>query len=210
MRDQAAYDGLDTPALTNLLLNPNQRPEVHRAALSALSRRRPQERTQRLLDVLKAVIDSPKRYDQQVMVATIDILATDPNARATEALIEMLPSVLNAYELRTGLADEFREYFYEALVTRRREDDIEVWRKKLPDLGSDSLVAMLYDPAAKALKSIDPLKLITKLPASQRNAALRKVFFRSLVSNPAFAFQAFQLMLNPNRPLPSNNSKKRS
>src|SRR4051812_20754501 len=101
MSDQAAYDGLDTPALTNLLLNPNQRRDVHRAALSALSRHHPRERTERLLSVLKAVIEAPTRYDQEVMMATIDILATDPDSKATEAMIEMIPSVLSSFERNT-------------------------------------------------------------------------------------------------------------
>src|SRR4051812_43972100 len=98
MRDQTSYDGLDTPGLVNLLLNPNARPDVHRSALSVLSRRHPRERTPRLLDVLKAVIDSPKRYDQQVMMSAIDILATDPDSTATEAMITMIPSLLNSFE----------------------------------------------------------------------------------------------------------------
>jgi hypothetical protein len=190
------YDSIDTPGLVNLLMNPNSRPEVHRAALSALSRRNPRERTPRLLDVLKVVIANPKPYDQQVMTSAIDILATDPDASATEAMIEMLPSLLEAFEKNTGLSSEFREYFFEALVTRRREDDLDVWRIELPKLNSDTLVSMLYDPAAKSLKSIDPFRLITKLPSQERSTALRNVFFRSLFSNPGFAFEVLSYLLN--------------
>src|SRR5689334_15786347 len=132
MRDQAAYDGLDSQTLSNLLTNPGQRPDIHRAALSALSRRQPIERTRRLLGVLEAVISQPNQYDQHVMTAAIDILATDPDPEATEAMLRMLPKVIRA-DRESGLTDEFREYFCEALITRRREDDMTVWRSTIPD-----------------------------------------------------------------------------
>ena len=83
MKEQASYDSLDSATLVNLLLNPAQRPEVHKASISALSRRPPRDRTQHLLRVLKAVIDEPKRYDLDVLMATIDVLVLicrDPKA----------------------------------------------------------------------------------------------------------------------------------
>jgi hypothetical protein len=130
------------------------------------------------------------------MMATIDVLATDPDSKATEALIEMMPAVLNAAEMDTGLSDEFREYFYQALITRRREDDLEVWREEVPRLKPDTLVAMLYDPAAVPLNSLDPVKLITRLPASQRNQALQKIFFRSVWNDFGLAFSALRMMFD--------------
>jgi hypothetical protein len=207
LKEQASYDSLDSATLVNLLLNPAQRPEVHKASISALSRRPPRDRTQHLLRVLKAVIDEPKRYDLDVMMATIDVLATDPDSKATEALIEMMPEVLNAGEKNTGLTDEFREYFYQALITRRREDDLEVWREEIPRLTPDTLVAMLYDPAAVPLNSLDPIKLITRLSASQRNQALRKIIFRSVWNDFGLAFSALRLMINPNGTLKPRSKK---
>lgn len=207
MKDQASYDALDSATLLNLILNPGQRPEVHKAAISALSRRPPRDRTQHLLRVLKAVILDPKRYDLDVMMATIDILATDPDARATEAMIEMVPAVLNAAEKNTGLTHEFREYFYQALITRRREDDIEVWREEIPRLKADTLVAMLYDPAAEPLNSLDPMQLIKRLPPAQRNQALQSIFFRSVWNDFGLAFSALRLMFSPNSTLKPRTKK---
>jgi hypothetical protein len=207
LNEQARYDGLDSATLVNLLVNPAQRPEVHKAAISALSRRPPRDRTQHLLRVLKVVIDDPKRYDLDVMMATIDVLATDPDSKATEALIEMMPAVLNAGEKNTGLTHEFREYFYQALITRRREDDLEVWREEVPRLKPDTLVAMLYDPAAVPLNSLDPIKLITRLPSSERNQALRKIFFRSVWNDLGLAFSALRMMVNPSRTLKAPSKK---
>jgi hypothetical protein len=210
MRDQASYDGLDSQTLSNLLLNPGQRPEIHRMALSALSRRAGYDRTKRLLDVLRAVIQTPDRYDQRVMTAAIDILATDPDPGATEAMLHMLPAVLqSASKGREGLSREFREYFYEVLVTRRREEDIEVWREELPKLDSDALAAMLFEPAGRPLQQLDPLRLIARLPKTKRREVLGAVFSRALFRKPSLAFQALELMLNPNR-VPPPSPKRRS
>ncbi len=203
MRDQASYDGLDSQTLSNLLLNPAQRPEVHRMALSALSRRPSYDRTKRLLEVLRNVIETPDRFDQQVMMATIDILATDPSAEATQAMLHMLPGVLlSASRGKAGLNQEFREYFYEALVTRRREEDVAIWREELPKLDSEALVAMLFDPAARPLNRLEPLRLITRLPPAKRQDALGRVFARALLRKPGLALLALRLMLNPSQALP--------
>jgi hypothetical protein len=195
VRDQATYDSLDNQTLSNLLLNPNQRPDVHRAALSAMSRRKPSERTHLLLDVLQNLVQNPDRYDQHVMLSLIDILATDPDADATEAMLGILPSVLKSARGGGGLTHEFREYFYEALVTRQRIDDIEVWREALPQFSAETLTEILFDPAAKPLESLEPLLLIGRLPKSNRGPALRSIFFRSLFRNPALAFQSLKMML---------------
>jgi hypothetical protein len=209
MRDQAAYDGLDTQTLANLLLNPGQRPDVHRSALSALSRRNANERTRRILDVLQTVVQNPDKYDQQVMMATIDILATDPDWRATEAMLGMLPHVLKSAESKKGLIPEFREYFCEALVTRQREDDLDVWRESLPKIGADTLMAMLFDPAASSLSSLEPMRLIARLPDAKRSATLRTIFFRTLFTKPSLAFEALTTMISPNRAPKKESRKKR-
>jgi len=205
VRDQATYDSLDNQTLSNLLLNPNQRPDVHRAALSAMSRRKPSERTHLLIDVLQNLVQNPDRHDQHVMLPLIDILATDPDAEATEAMLGILPSVLKSARGDGGLTHEFREYFYEALVTRQRIDDIEVWRDTLPQFSAETLTAILFDPAAKPLHSLEPLRLIDRLPKSSRGLALRSIFFRSLFRNPALALRSLNMMLQA-----SDSSKAKS
>ncbi|HEC21592.1 MAG TPA: hypothetical protein ENI95_01605 [Chloroflexi bacterium] len=174
-RDIHVYDSLDTPTLTNLLLNPAQHREIHRAALSALSRRSADQRCPRLVLILRNVISKPDRYDQEIMMAIVDILATDPDPKATIALFEVLPDMLEA-----GISDqegpkpkpEFREYFYKALMTRQRESDMDVWRVMLPQLSPRTLVAMLLDPAAEPLQPLEPLSLIDRLPEPKRTRAL--------------------------------------
>src|SRR5687767_10168481 len=92
--DRSNYDSLDTPTLTSLLLNADQAPEVHRGALSALARRSVYQRSATILTILRSVLTHPDRYDQDVMMSLIDILATDPNSEATAAMLEVLPEML--------------------------------------------------------------------------------------------------------------------
>jgi hypothetical protein len=175
-RGAQSYDLLDTPTLTNLLLNPNQHREIHRATLSAFSRRSAEHRCPRLVLILRNVIKNPTQYDQDVMMSVIDILATDPDPRATDAFLEALPDVLD-----TGMGGEptlkreFREYYYAALLTRQRPTDLEVWSAKLPALPARSLVAMLIDPAADSLQTLEPLTLIDRLREPDRTKALFSV-----------------------------------
>lgn len=176
MADQHPYDMLDISALTTLLLNPDRPPDVHRAVLSALSRRSPFDRSSSLLALLKSMVQNPGRYDQDVMISCIDILATDPTPQATAAMLEALPSVLSTgMDGTDALKPEFREYFYTALVTRQREGDLKVWAEALPDLDPKTLVAILVDPVAKPLEALEPLTLIGRLPEPQRTKALISV-----------------------------------
>jgi hypothetical protein len=174
MMDQnSTYDALDTPTLTNLLLNADQSSEVHRGALSALARRSAYQRSATITTILRSVMRYPERYDQEVMMALIDILATDPEADATVAMIEVLPEMLElGMDTKTALKPEFREYFYTALVTRQREDDLLVWGEMLPQLEAKALVAALVDPAAHPLDAIEPLTLMDRLSEPQRTKAL--------------------------------------
>jgi hypothetical protein len=175
-RGAQSYDLLDTPTLTNLLLNPNQHREIHRATLSAFSRRSAEQRCPRLVLVIRSIIHNPTLYDQDVMMSAIDILATDPESAATSAFLEALPDVLD-----TGMGGdetlkyEFREYYYTALMTRQRPADLEVWSEKLPALPARSLVAMMIDPAADSLQTLEPLTLIARLREPDRTKALFSV-----------------------------------
>jgi hypothetical protein len=175
-RGAQSYDLLDTPTLTNLLLNPNQHREIHRATLSAFSRRSAEQRCPRLVLIIRSVIHNPTQYDQEVMMSAIDILATDPDSQATDAFLEALPDVLD-----TGMGGdetlkyEFREYYYAALMTRQRPADLKVWNERLPALPARSLVAMLIDPAAESLQTLEPLVLIERLREPDRTKALFSV-----------------------------------
>jgi hypothetical protein len=175
-RGSQSYDLLDTPTLTNLLLNPNQHREIHRATLSALSRRSAEQRCPRLILIIRSIIHNPTKYDQDVMMSAIDILATDPDPQATGAFLEALPDVLDTgMGGEESLKTEFREYYYQALMTRQRPADLKVWSEKLPALPARSLVAMLIDPAAESLQTLEPLTLIERLREPDRTKALFSV-----------------------------------
>ncbi len=174
--NQSNYDALDVQALSSLLLNADMSPEVHRGALSALARRSPYQRSTLIIQILRSVMSHPDRYDQEVMMALIDILGSDPNADATAAMLEVLPDMLEqALDPKRALKPEFREYFYQTLVTRQREDDLSVWGEMLPNLEAKTLVAILVDPVARPLEALEPLTLIDRLREPSRTKALISV-----------------------------------
>ncbi len=176
MADQHPYDMLDIAALSALLLNSDRPPEVHRAALSALSHRSPYDRTSTLVALLNSMVSNPGRYNQDVMMSLIDILATDPTPQATAAMLDSLSTVLGTgMDGSDALKPEFREYFYTALVTRQREGDLRVWAEALPELDAKTLVAALVDPVAKPLEALEPVTLIDRLAEPQRTKALISV-----------------------------------
>ncbi len=176
MDQNTSYDSLDTPALTNLLLNPEQSSDVHQGALSALARRSVYQRSPTVMTILRSVITHADRYDQHLMMQLIDILATDPDSEATVAMLEVLPDMLEAgIDPHGFLKAEFREYFYTAMVTRQREDDLLVWGDMLPQLAAKTLVAALIDPAAGSLQAIEPLTLIDRMDEPSRTKALVSV-----------------------------------
>jgi hypothetical protein len=176
MADQSNLDSLETPALTTLLLNPDQPPEIHRGALSALARRSAFQRSSTVTTILRSVLTNPDRYDQDAMMALIDILATDPEAEATVAMIEVLPEMVAAGVTgKDEVRASFREYFYQCLVTRQRDADLAVWAEMLPELDTRTLVGSLIDPAAGSLEALEPLTLIDRLAEPQRSKALFSV-----------------------------------
>jgi hypothetical protein len=164
------YDKLDIHTLTNILLNPDNEAEVHLAALSALTRMDSLERTSRLIQVMENLVRYPDRYDQEVMEEVIDVLATDPDADATVAMIELLPGVLSlGVSGNDELNPEFREYYYSALLTRQRHEDLEVWAEMLPSFETKTLLATMLDPiAAPLVDAIDPLELIRRKEEPER------------------------------------------
>ncbi len=167
------YERMDINELTKVLLAAEHRPDVQRAALSALSRRDPLQRNSRLVLVMEHIIRYPDRYDQDVMTTVIDILATDPTPYATSAMLDMLPAIVKPLlEGGPALKPSFREYFYQALNTRRRKEDLAVWGEMLPRLDIGTLVGVLADPAARGLELLQPLKLLDQLSEPLRTRGL--------------------------------------
>ncbi len=180
-RDEAVLEKLDLHTLTNLLLNPRQRVEVQRRVLSIFAGLPPSVRTDHVARVLAAMIAAPAgAYHTDLMMSVIDLLATDPAPEATKAMLDVLPQVARSALQGVELAPDFRDYFYQALATRRRESDAPIWRERLPRLDADTLVALLLDPHAKAMHEVlDPFKLIDRLPAAPRRRALTTLILRA-------------------------------
>ncbi|GAB4481183.1 MAG: hypothetical protein Kow00124_28650 [Anaerolineae bacterium] len=170
----ASYDTMSLSELTNLLLYVDQDPEVVREVLSALSRRDRGERNPRLVAAIEHVLKFPDRYNQQALMGVIDILATDPHPDATVAMIDLLPEFAAALLDRGQTASpEFREYFFQALLTRQRDSDLEVWAEMLPTLDPKTLVSLIADPAACELAlELEPLTLIDRMAEPNRTKAL--------------------------------------
>ncbi len=167
------YERMDINELTRVLLAAEHRPDVQRAALSALSRREPLQRNSRLVLVMEHVVRFPDRYDQDLMTMVIDLLATDPTPYATSAMLDLLPGIVAPLlEGGTALKPAFREYFYQALNTRRRKEDLAVWGEVLPRLDIKTLVGVLADPASRSLELLQPLKLLDQLSEPLRTRGL--------------------------------------
>ncbi|GAB4481189.1 MAG: hypothetical protein Kow00124_28670 [Anaerolineae bacterium] len=180
-----------------MLLSRSYAPEVQRGALSGLRKVRPDIRRRRLIKVLHHYIQQPQGYDPDVMICAVDLLATDPSVEATAALLELLPSLAQSALRRRGISEDFRAYYYNALMTRRRAEDRASWRDYLLEFGWDTWVGLVLDPAAAPLEdSLHPLRQIDRLPRAQRGQALRAIIGRGLVRGaPQKVLQAVRLML---------------
>lgn len=168
-----SFRTLDAQTLTNLLTDPYQSPDIHRRACNALADVKPDERRNRLISVMQTMIAEAGKYDTDVMMSVVDLLGTDPHADATVALVQVLPDILTtAVEHPDALPAPFRQYFYSALMTRFREDDLAAWARLLPQLKAKTLVAALLDPVGAPLAAIEPLTLISRLDEPERTRAL--------------------------------------
>ncbi len=179
----SVYNTLDIDTLTNILLSSRNRPEMHKEALSAMARISPEERRSRLVQVVEKVIAQAGDFDQDIMSAAFDLLATDPAPEAAEAMLMLLPSFSKAAMQRSNpLTKDFREYYYMTLMTRRRDGDMEMWQKQLNQFSGKTFVGILMDSAAESLvKVIKPLHRIDKLPRAERNKTLRTLLMRGYV-----------------------------
>jgi len=172
---------LDSRALTTLMLNTELTPDNQREVIAAFSRLNPSDRGNSLVGVLRTMFSRMGQYSEDYMMSMIDLLATDPASTATAAMISLLPNIAEgAFAGREGISEEFREYYYEALVTRRRDGDREVWRRLTPKLDDETILMIIKDPAAEPLrKFVNPLKLIDRMPEPRRSRLLRAAVVRT-------------------------------
>nr|MBN1229814.1 hypothetical protein [Anaerolineae bacterium] len=184
------YDYLDIQTLTNLLSNPEKGADIHAAAFKAMCKLGPDGRRAGIVSVMRSIIKRPEKYETDLMMGVVEILATDPDPDATVAMLELLPEVLDsAMKYRDRLSPEFREYFYEALVTRSRDGDLDIWAEWLPKMTGKILVAALLDPVGKALEAIEPLVLLDRLAEPERTSA-----YMGLIAMKAATAQREELM----------------
>lgn len=191
------YHTLDVTTLTGVLLNPNQRPSVHREALSAMAKVSPEERRARVAQVIRNVIQFPTRYNQEVMAQAIDLLATDPAVQATETMLHLLPEIARSMLGKDPLSDSFRDYFYITLMTRKRPEDREIWQKQLAHLDGETLAALLLDPLAEPVSAVvRPLQRIENLDKQHRGRALKLLLMRGISAGlPEPVMSAVRLMI---------------
>ncbi|NDJ52477.1 MAG: hypothetical protein GYB68_05240 [Chloroflexi bacterium] len=171
--DRDHYDAIEIDTLMSVLLDPDAEPDTHQKSLASLARRHFLGRTSSLIKILSSVVKNTDKYDQDVMSHLIDIFATDPDPDATSGMIEMLPKVAESVlDPNTALDPEFREYYYQALATRQREEDLAVWAELLPEFKPKTLIAILIDPTAEPLMIIEPYTLLDRAPEPERTRSL--------------------------------------
>lgn len=175
------YSALPPANLIELLLKGRDQPEVRKLIIAELSTLTPRRRGPAVINALRLMTHKREFYSSEVMFSLVELLATDPTPEATQAMLDVLPAVaLEAQHRDTPLTAEFRRYFYEALATRRRETDRPVWQEHIPRLKGEMLVALLADPAGAPIRdALDPLKLIDRLPADARRAALTELIWQA-------------------------------
>lgn len=166
-------EGLDAETLTNLVTNPDQPPAIHRKAFDQLMQVNATERRRRLIVIMQSMVRYPAAYDEELKMATVELLGTDPHPDATVAMVEVLPDILSkAITSGDELSSDFRDYYYRALITRAREADLAAWSRLLPQLDARTLVATLIDPIASPLQELEPMTLIDRLGEPLRTQSL--------------------------------------
>lgn len=168
------YQKLDVTTLLNILLDNPTKPSVQRDALDQLRTLPPETRRESLIGALSTMVHHRVGYDVGVLTSIIDLLATDPTTEATRAMLDVLPAIAGSTDdPETTLTPEFREYYYQALMTRRRPAEREIWAARLPQLDGETLVNIATDPAAEPLAAtIEPMRWIDRLPKRERRKAL--------------------------------------
>ena len=186
---------VDLGNLTAMLLNANLSASDQQEALRELARQEPSERARLFRDLFHKSAQNPQKY-HALLESLVELLATDPEPQATVVMLDILPFVAEAGASggRGAIPKELRSYFYEALLTRRREDDRRVWAERLPELDADTLINLQVDRAAKSLcQSINVLKLIDNLPRRERRRALMALI---LNANAKIGLRAIKRMFS--------------
>jgi hypothetical protein len=128
--------------------------------------------------VLGAILKNPTRWHPDIPEAIIDLFATDPSPEATYAMLDILSIMLDK-DIglgTTGGLSTVRMYFYQALASRDRDEDIEVWSEFIPKIDAGMLVSMILDPQAGPLvEAIDPYELLNRTPEPGRTSAIFSV-----------------------------------
>ena len=169
----------DLGTLRTILFNRHLSDADRLEVLRELGRLDPAQRSDVLSRAFQDVLRKPEA-NVGLIPSLVELLATDPEPGATEVMLDMLPLMAHAGADHRGgnIPHDARTYFYEALITRRREEDRKVWARRLPKLDGDALVDIMADPAAKPLRhSIDVMGLIDKLPRPERRKALFSLLF---------------------------------
>jgi hypothetical protein len=176
-RDETSsrFASLDYVTMANLLVNPSVPLESKLLVVSKFADLRVDLRSQHLIEALRIMLREPEEHDEDLMLNIVDILATDPDPGATEAMIRGLELVaLAGLSSDKKLSEAFRHYYYTATMTRQREGDIEKWKALLPELSANTLLSLQMDPAAEPVRQhLDPMKLINRLPEPERSRTLR-------------------------------------
>lgn len=167
------FAGLDPSSLINYLLNPILPRADQKDAIDELTRRKPEERAYIAQQVLVKMFERQHDYKNGTL-DLIDLLGTDPDSSATTAMLNALPAVVSSAEKKLK-SEAVRNYFYTVLLTRQREGDKEVWRDRLAGFGSETLIGLLNDPAAKSFcEAMDPVEIMDRLPEPKRSQVLRE------------------------------------
>jgi hypothetical protein len=176
LTDRSRFAQADLRTLVNLARTPGQSPDVLADIIAEFSRLSAPSRSENLAMILRTLLKDSQRYGD-LITSIIELLATDPNPSATEAMLDLLPVVTHG---DTTLVDDQREYFYEALLTRRRDTDLPEWRASMPRLDADTLVALAVDPLAESFRAaVNPMKYIEALPDAERRKALTAIAMRN-------------------------------
>ena len=67
------YSKLDVYTLTNLITNPESKPDIHRKAFDALAALTADSRREHLTTVVKAIFKRPDKYDHSLLYDAIEL-----------------------------------------------------------------------------------------------------------------------------------------
>lgn len=174
MGEQANYDLLDTDALITILVDPDRPHHSHLAAITSLSTRSEAHRTPALASALHSILRHGNQYQADVMIAVVENLISDPSLKTTQEMLDAFPAIVSSvFGGSQAFPAEFRQHFYEALLARQSDDDLNEWATRLPDLDPRAIAGAIVDRAGKSLQeALEPWTLLERLAEPGRTAAL--------------------------------------